>query len=243
MWTIYRKELASFFSSVTGYLVISLFLIILGLFMWVFPDSSLLEYNYASLNQLFDLSPFIFMFLIPAVCMRSISEELQAGTMEFLATKPLEDWKIVVGKFLAALSLVVFALLPTSLYIYTVYQLGAPVGNIDTGAVMASYFGLFLLASAYVSLGLFASSLTKNQIVAFLLAVLFCFVFYLSFLYLSKLPVFLGKFDDIVQKIGIEYHYVSMSRGLIDSRDIIYFLGFIFFFLLSTQVSLSSRRW
>jgi len=243
MWTIYRKELASFFSSVTGYLVISLFLIILGLFMWVFPDSSLLEYNYASLNQLFDLSPFIFMFLIPAVCMRSISEELQAGTMEFLATKPLEDWKIVAGKFLAALSLVAFALLPTTLYIYTVYQLGAPVGNIDTGAVGASYFGLFLLASAYVSLGLFASSLTKNQIVAFLLAVLFCFVFYLSFLYLSKLPVFLGKFDDIVQKIGIEYHYVSMSRGLIDSRDIIYFLGFIFFFLLSTQVSLSSRRW
>jgi ABC-2 type transport system permease protein len=163
--------------------------------------------------------------------------------MEFIATKPLEDWKIVAGKFLAALSLVAFALLPTTLYIYTVYQLGAPVGNIDTGAVGASYFGLFLLASAYVSLGLFASSLTKNQIVAFLLAVLFCFVFYISFLYLSKLPIFLGKFDDIVQKIGIEYHYVSMSRGLIDSRDIIYFLGFIFFFLLSTQVSLSSRRW
>jgi ABC-2 type transport system permease protein len=211
--------------------------------MWVFPDSSVLNYNYATLAQLFDLAPFIFLFLIPAITMRSFSEELNEGTIELLATKPLQDWKIVMGKFLGALVVVLFALLPTLLYFYSVYQLGAPPGNIDTGAVMGSYLGLFLLAASFVSMGVFASSLTKNQIVAFLLAVLLCFFFYLAFLYLSDLPVFLGKVDDIVQKIGIDYHYASISKGLVDTRDIIYFLSLISFFLLSTQISLSSRRW
>jgi ABC-2 type transport system permease protein len=243
MWVIFRKEISSFFSSITGYLVVSVFLVILGLFMWVFPDSSVLNYNYATLAQLFDLAPFIFLFLIPAITMRSFSEELNEGTIELLATKPLQDWKIVMGKFLGALVVVLFALLPTLLYFYSVYQLGAPPGNIDTGAVMGSYLGLFLLAASFVSMGVFASSLTKNQIVAFLLAVLLCFFFYLAFLYLSDLPVFLGKVDDIVQKIGIDYHYASISKGLVDTRDIIYFLSLISFFLLSTQISLSSRRW
>lgn len=223
--------------------MVSVFLVILGLFMWVFPDSSVLNYNYATLAQLFDLAPFIFLFLIPAITMRSFSEELNEGTIELLATKPLQDWKIVMGKFLGALVVVLFALLPTLLYFYSVYQLGAPPGNIDTGAVMGSYLGLFLLAASFVSMGVFASSLTKNQIVAFLLAVLLCFFFYLAFLYLSDLPVFLGKVDDIVQKIGIDYHYASISKGLVDTRDIIYFLSLISFFLLSTQISLSSRRW
>lgn len=243
MWVVFRKEISTFFSSITGYLVVSVFLVILGLFMWVFPDSSLLNYNYATLAQLFDLAPFIFLFLIPAVTMKSFAEELHGGTIELLATKPLQDWQIVLGKFLGSLVVVLFALLPTLLYFYSVYQLGAPPGNIDTGAVMGSYLGLFLLAASFVAMGVFASSLTKNQIVAFLLAVLLCFFFYLAFLYFSKLPIFLGKVDDIIQMIGIDYHYASISKGLIDSRDIIYFLSLITFFLLSTQISLSSRRW
>lgn len=243
MWTVFLKEVSTFLSSIIGYLVIGVFLILLGLFMWVFPDSSLLNYNYASLDQLFDLAPFIFLFLIPAVTMRSFSEELQNGTIEMLTTKPLQDWEIVLGKFAGTFSLVILAIIPTLLYFYSVYQLGAPQGNIDTGAVMGSYIGLLLLAASFVSMGIFASSLTRNQIVAFLLAVFICFFFYLAFFYLSNLPVFVGKIDDLVQKVGIDYHYNSISRGLIDSRDVIYFISIIAFFLLATQISLSSRRW
>ncbi|HHM20718.1 MAG TPA: gliding motility-associated ABC transporter permease subunit GldF, partial [Bacteroidetes bacterium] len=181
MLTLFFKEINTFFSSLIGYIVVGVFLVILGLVMFVFPDTSLLNYNYATLDQLFDIAPMVFLFLIPALTMRSFSEEQQTGTIELLATKPLTDWQIVLGKYLANLTLVAFALLPTLLYFYTVHELGSPKGNLDTGAIIGSYIGLFFLAGVFVAIGLFASSLTDNQVIAFLLAVFLCFIFYWGF--------------------------------------------------------------
>lgn len=243
MVSIFRKEINTFFSSLIGYFVIGIFLIILGLMMFVFPDTSLLHYNYATLDQLFDLAPMIFMFLIPAITMRSFAEEIQNGTIELLATKPITEFNIILGKFLACWLLVAFALLPTILYYYTVYQLGSPKGNLDSGAILGSYFGLLFLAAVFVAIGLFASAITKNQIVAFILATFLCFIFYSGFWYISKLPIFVGKVDDIVQMLGIDYHYNSISKGVIDTRDLVYFLSAIGFFLLLTLLSLERRKW
>lgn len=243
MTSIFFKELNTFFSSLVGYITIGVFLVIMGLIVWVFPDTSLLNYNYATLNQLFDIAPLIFLFLIPAVTMRSFAEEQQNGTLELLVTRPLTDWAIVLGKFLAALALVVFALLPTLLYYYTIHQLGSPVGNLDSGAVMGSYLGLTLLAAVFASIGLFASSLTANQIVGFLLGSLLCFLFYYGFDFISRLPIFVGKTDDVVQMIGIDYHYDSISRGVVDTRDLVYFLSVVAVFLMGTVVSLERRKW
>ena len=243
MLSIYRKELNAFFSSLVGYITIGVFLVLMGLIVWVFPDTSLLNYNYATLNQLFDIAPLVFLFLIPAVTMRSFAEEQQNGTLELLVTRPLTDWGIVGGKFLAALSLVLFALLPTLLYYYTVHQLGNPAGNLDSGAVAGSYIGLIFLAASFCAIGLFASTLTANQIVGFLLGTFLCFFFYYGFDFISRLPVFVGKSDDLVQMFGIDYHYASISRGVIDSRDVVYFLSVIFVFLSATVVSLERRKW
>jgi ABC-2 type transport system permease protein len=185
----------------------------------------------------------IFMFLIPAVTMRTFAEEQQTGTIEFLATKPLSDFQIVAGKFLACLSLVAFAVLPTLLYYYTVCQLGSPPGNLDSGAITGSYFGLLLLGGAFVAIGLFSSTLTNNQIVSFLLATFLCFIFHWGFSYVSNLPVFVGKSDDLVQMLGIEYHYISISRGIVDLRDLVYFFSVIAGFLAMTVVSLGRRKW
>jgi len=243
MRSIFLKEVNAFFSSLIGYIVIGTFLVLLGLVMFVFPDTSVLEYEYASLNQLFDIAPLIFMFLIPAITMRSFAEEYQSGTMELLATRPVSDWHIVLGKYLASLLLVAFALLPTLLYYYTIYQLGEPVGNLDSGAIIGSYIGLFLLAGAFVAIGLFASSITGNQIVAFVLATFLCFLLYYGFNYFSRLPVLVGKVDDVVEMFGIDYHYRSMSRGLLDSRDLVYFLSVIALFLMMALVSIERRKW
>lgn len=243
MISIFQKEINSFFSSLIGYIVIGVFLVVLGLVMWVFTDTSILSYNYASLDQLFGMAPMIFMFLIPAITMRSFAEEQQTGTIELLVTRPLHDLEIILGKFFACLGLVVFAILPTVLYYYTVYELGSPKGNLDAGAILGSYIGLIFLAGAFVSIGLFASSLTQNQIVSFILATFLCFLFYWGFWFFSKLPVFVGRGDDIVQMIGIDYHYDSMSRGVIDSRDVIYFLSLIGVFVMMTMTSLGKRKW
>lgn len=243
MFTIFLKEINTFFSSLIGYIVIGVFLGILGLIMFVFPDTSLLNYNYATLDQLFDIAPMVFVFLIPAVTMRSFAEENQTGTIELLATRPLSDLQIVLGKYSACLALVVFALLPTLLYYFTVYQLGSPKGNLDSGAIMGSYLGLVFLAAAFVAIGTFASSLTNNQIVGFILATFLCFIFHWGFFFFSKLPIFVGKGDDIVQMIGIDYHYMSISRGVIDSRDVIYFLTLAGIFIAMTVTSLERRKW
>lgn len=243
MWSIYKKEISSFFSSLIGYIVIGIFLLVLGLVLWVFPDTSLLNYNYATLDQLFDISPMIFLFLIPAVTMRTFSEELQAGTMELLNTKPITDFQIILGKFLASWTLVLFALLPTLLYYFTVYQLGLPKGNLDSGAIAGSYIGLLFLSGAFVAIGVFASSLTNNQIVAFITATFLCFLVFWGFYFFSKLPFFVGKTDDLVQMLGIDYHYASISRGVLDTRDLLYFFSVIGLFLLLTQTSLERRKW
>jgi ABC-2 type transport system permease protein len=243
MRSIFFKEVNAFFSSLIGYIVIGTFLVLLGLVMFVFPDTSVLEYEYASLNQLFDMAPLIFIFLIPAITMRSLAEEYQSGTIELLSTRPVSDWSIVFGKYLASLLLVAFALLPTLLYYYTIYQLGDPVGNLDSGAIAGSYIGLFFLAGAFVAIGLFASSLSNNQIVAFILATFLCFLLYYGFNYFSRLPGLVGRLDDVVQMFGIDYHYRSVSRGLLDSRDLIYFISIIALFLMLTLVSVERRKW
>lgn len=243
MRAIYFKEINAFFSSLIGYVVVGIFLALMGLILWVFPQYSILDSRFATLDTLFAIAPQVFLFLIPAVTMRSFSEEMQSGTLELLVTRPLSDWQIVGGKFLAALTLVVFALLPTLLYYFTVYQLGAPPGNLDSGGIFGSYIGLLFLAAAFVAIGLFASSLTQSQIVAFLLAAFLCFFFFQMFDLISRLPIFFGRTDDIVQALGIQYHYDSMSRGLIDTRDVVYFLSLIALFLAATVVSLGRRRW
>lgn len=242
MLSIFNKEINSFFSSLIGYIVIAVFLIMTGLFMWVFRDTSILNYNYATLDQLFALAPMIFLFLIPALTMRSFAEEHQRGTIEFLATKPVSDVDIVLGKYFANLALVVFALLPTLLYYYSVYQLGSPVGNLDSGGILGSYIGLFFLAAAFVAIGMWTSSMTNNQIVAFILGSFVCFMMHWAFGFIADLPAFSGGLDGVLSKFGIEHHYSSISRGVLDSRDVIYFLSVIVVFVLATLTSLKNRR-
>jgi ABC-2 type transport system permease protein len=243
MLSIFRKEINTFFSSLIGYIVIGTFLLLMGLLVWLFPDFSILDSPYATLDTLFDLAPVIFMFLIPAVTMRTFAEENQSGTIELLVTRPLTDWAIVGGKFFACLTLVVFALVPTALYYVTVHQLGAPPGNLDSGGILGSYIGLLFLAGAFVAIGIFASSLTNNQIVAFILATFLCFFIYLAFDFLSRLPIFFGKTDDLVQALGIQSHYDSISRGVVDTRDVVYFLSVIALFLAATVLALGRRKW
>jgi ABC-2 type transport system permease protein len=243
MISIFQKEINTFFSSLIGYIVIAVFLILTGLLLWVFPDTSLLEQNFATLDQLFDLAPMIFMFLIPAVTMRTFSEEHQTGTIEFLTTKPLRDWEIIGGKYLACVLLVAFALLPTLIYYATMHQLGSPKGNLDSGAIAGSYIGLLLLGAVFVAIGLFASSVTNNQIIAFLLAALLCFFVHWGFDFVSRLPIFIGNGDDIVQMFGVDYHYRSISRGIIDSSDVVYYGSVIALFLLLTRFVLEKRKW
>lgn len=241
MLQVLQKELNMFFSSLAGYIVVGVFLVVMGLFMWVFPDYSVLEFCHASMGQLFDMAPWIFVFLVPAITMRSIAEEKQTGTIEFLITKPVHLLQIILGKYLAVVLLIIFALLPTILYYYTIYELGSPKGNLDSGSVWGSYLGLLFLGGVYAAIGLFASSLTKNQVVAFMVAAFLCFFFHWGFFYLSKLPVFLGSADRFIQTLGIEYHYQSMSRGVIDTRDVIFFLTYIAAFLGLTQLKISAN--
>lgn len=243
MYAIFLKEIKAFFSSIIGYVVVGAFLIFMWLLTWVFPDLSVLDSGYANLDPLFSIAPMIFLFLIPAITMRSFSEEHQTGTLELLVTRPLSDWQIVLGKYLSSLLLVAFALLPTVTYYASVWTLGAPQGNMDSGGIIGSYIGLLFLAGAFVAIGLFASSLTANQIVAFMLASFMCFFLYIAFDFLSKLPVFFGKSDDLVQSLGMQYHYDSLSRGVLDTRDLVYFLSVIGVFLAATVLSLERRKW
>jgi len=242
MIAIYIKELSHFFSSLIAYIVIGVFLIFMGLVMWFWPETAVPYSNFADMNVLFYMAPTIFTFIIPAITMHSFSEERQAGTIELLMTKPIKNWQIVMGKFLANFSLIVFALIPTVIYYYSIYQLGLPKGNIDTGAVIGSYIGLFLLASVFVAIGTFSSVLTSNQVVAFIVGTFLCFLMHWGFEYTGTLPVFEGSIDDIIQKLGINYHYLSISRGIVDSRDVIYFLSVDFIFLLLTYFFLLKNK-
>lgn len=214
----------------------------MGLLMWLFTDTSILESNYATIDQLFSIAPMIFIFLVPAVTMRSFADEFKDGTYELLSVYPIVEWKIVLAKFFANGTLIAIILLPTLIYVYSVYQLGSPKGNLDIGATVGSYLGLVLLAFVFVAIGLFASSITSNQIVGFTLGAFFCFFFLWAFQFVSTLPIFYGKVDDLIQRIGINYHYSSISRGVIDTRDIVYFFSVIIFFLFLSMAILEKRK-
>ena len=243
MYNLFRKELVSFFSTITGYIVVIIFLLSTGLFMWVFPgDLNILDIGYAHIAPLFSIAPWVFLFLAPAVTMRMFSEEAKSGTLNLLFTKPISDFQIVVAKYLAGLSIVVLSLTPTLIYYFSVYQLATPVGNIDHGATIGSYLGLFFLASIYVAIGVFSSSLSQNQIVAFLIALVLSFFVYVGF---ESLGTLTGNYEIgyYFRQMGINEHYQSISRGVIDSRDIIYFISVVILFLLFTKTKLQSRKW
>ena len=241
MRSIFIKEINSFFSSIVGYVALLVFLIACGLFLWIIPQFSILEYGYASLDRFFEIAPWLLLLLVPAVTMRSFADEFRTGTIEWLYTKPVTDIDIIVGKYLATLALIVFALLPTLIYVYTISTLSFPDVGLDQGAIIGSYFGLFFLAASFAAVGIFCSSLTANQVVGFLISLLACYLLYTGFEQISKLPAFAEGIDYYLSMIGIEFHYNSISRGLIDSRDVVYFLSVIILFVSLTRFSLSSR--
>lgn len=212
MYAVFKRELFSLLNSLMAYITIGVFLLASGLLLWFFPDTSILEYGYAELNGFFNLAPFLFLFLIPAMTMRSFAEERREGTYILLATRPVTDWQIIFAKYLACLVLVIFALLPTLIYSYSIAELALPKGNIDTGAIIGSYIGLLLLGAAFVSIGIFASSLTKNQVVAFALSVFMCFFAYSGFEAMSQI-FGLRAIENILLHLSVNEHYQSMSRG------------------------------
>ncbi|MCD6347037.1 MAG: gliding motility-associated ABC transporter permease subunit GldF [Bacteroidales bacterium] len=243
MLTIFRREINSFFSSLTAYVVIVVFLVMNGLFLWVFPgEFNVIDSGYSSLDNMFILAPWLFLFLVPAVTMRLISDEKRLGTIELLFVRPLTDLQIVLAKFLSGLVLVIFSLLPTLIYYVTVYLMGNPVGNIDSGGFWGSFIGLFFLAATYVSIGLFTSTVSDNQIVSFILGVLACFIVFLGFDYISGLG-FSGGVQNFVEGLGLSFHYNSMARGVIDTRDLIYFISVISIFVFFSKIVLESRKW
>jgi ABC-2 type transport system permease protein len=240
MWMICKKEWQQFFSSLTGYIALVVFLLLNGLFLFVFPDTSILDFGYATLGSFFNLSPWILLFLVPTITMRSLADEYKAGTFELLKTLPLTSPQIVWGKFFGATMIVVTALLPTIIYAVAVQSLSV-TGGIDIGATTGSYIGLVFLGAVFTSIGVCASSYTNNTVVAFIAGAFVCFLLYNGFDALSKLPVFNAGLDYYIQMLGINFHYRSISRGVVDSRDIIYFLGMIGLFLLITQRNIRQR--
>ncbi|WP_438422910.1 gliding motility-associated ABC transporter substrate-binding protein GldG [Aquimarina macrocephali] len=238
MFALIRKEINTFFSSAVGYLVIAIFLILNGLFLWVFKGQfNILDSGFADLSPFFQIAPWILLFLIPAVTMRSFAEEKKQGTLEVLITKPIKNWQLVLGKYLGSLSLILIALIPSLLYIVAIYQLGNPIGNLDIGSTMGSYIALLLLAAAYTAMGIFSSSITNNQIVAFLISLFLCFIFYFGFSGLVDYNL-LGAMNTIVEQLGMQLHYERMSRGILDTRDIFYFLSSILLFVILTIIVL-----
>ncbi|MGK6353022.1 gliding motility-associated ABC transporter substrate-binding protein GldG [Parapedobacter sp. DT-150] len=241
MLSIYKKEIAAYFNSLTGYLAIGLFLSVTGLLLWVFPDTSILSNGYASLETFFQLSPYLFMLLIPAITMRSIAGEKNEGTWELLLTRPLSMWHIILGKYLGSVTIVVLALLPTLIYSYSLYCLAQPVGNVDTGAVIGSYVGLLLLGLAFTAVGIFASALSKNPIVAFLIALLLCFLLFYAFDALSGLSL-ISAYAYTVSLLGVQSHYEAVSRGVLDTRDLLYFLSITALFLCAARLLVTRYR-
>ena len=242
MFSIYIKEINSFLDSLIAYIVIGVFLTAIGLLMWVFPETSVLQYGFADMTTLFSLGPYVFMFLIPAITMRTFAEEKKAGTIELLMTRPLSDWDIILGKYFSAFTLVLFAIFPTLIYFFSLYYLGNPQGNLDIAGIAGSYIGLSLLGAVFTSIGILSSSITENQIIAFVIAVFFCFIFYSGFASFASINVWQAS-SLFIEQLGILYHYSSMSKGLIDSRDLVYFFSVIMIMLLITHLNLGSRKW
>ncbi|MBU1012170.1 MAG: gliding motility-associated ABC transporter permease subunit GldF [Bacteroidetes bacterium] len=243
MITIFKKEFFGFFNSLTAYVVVIVFLLINSLFLWILPGNlNILDYGYADLDGLFSIAPYTFMFLIPALTMRFFSEEHRSGTIELLLTKPISELHIILAKYFAALALVIFSIIPTLIYFYSVYQLGFPKGNLDFGAFWGSFTGLILLGATFVSIGIFSSVLTNNQILSFIVAVALSAFLYLGLDYISASESFNNLFL-LIQNLGISSHYTSISRGVLDSRDLIYFLSIISLFIYFTKILLGRRKW
>ena len=240
MFSIAKKELHQFFSSLTGYITIVLFLLVNGLFLFVLKDSNIFDFGYATLDKFFELAPWILLFLIPAITMRSLSDEFRTGTFEILQTRPLTKWEIVLGKYFAILTVIVISLLPTLIYVFTISSLSAG-GGIDTGGITGSYIGLFFLAAVFSAIGLCCSGFTNNAVIAFLISAFACLILYFGFTAISQLPVLQGKADYYIEMLGIDFHYRSISRGVVDTRDIVYFLSIIFFFLLLAVKNLHKK--
>ncbi|WP_411767436.1 gliding motility-associated ABC transporter permease subunit GldF [Winogradskyella sp. A3E31] len=241
MFAVLKKEINTFFASPIGYLVIAVFLVLNGLFLWVFKgEFNILDNGYADISSFFLLAPWILIFLVPAVTMRSFSDERKQGTLELLLTKPISHLQIVLGKYFGALVLVIIAIVPTLLYVYTVYQLGNPIGNLDVGSTLGSYFGLLFLVASYTAIGVFASSLSDNQIVAFIVAIFICFFFYFGFDGIANFNLFGNNL--YFENLGMQSHFKSMSRGVLDTRDLIYFLSIAAFFIILTKLNIKSYK-
>jgi ABC-2 type transport system permease protein len=240
MLSICKKELHQFFSSLTGYISIIMFLLVNGIFLFVLKDSNIFDFGYATLDKFFELAPWILIFLVPALTMRSLAEEFKTGTFEILQTKPLSRWQIVAGKYVAVLAVLLFVIVPTFIYVFTIKNLSA-VQTVDSGGITGSYIGLFLLAAVFAAISLCCSSFTNNAVVAFLVSAFACLLLYFGFNAISKLPMFVGSADYYIEMAGIDFHYRSISRGLLDSRDLLYFLSLIFLFLLITVQNLRKR--
>ncbi|HSQ45569.1 MAG TPA: gliding motility-associated ABC transporter permease subunit GldF [Lutibacter sp.] len=242
MKSILIKELNSFFSSPIGYLVIAVYLVINGLFLWVFKgEFNILHAGFADLNSYFFLAPWIFIFLIPAITMRSFSEEINTGTIEIIKTKPITNWEIILGKYFGALILVILAIIPTLIYVYSIFQLGNPFGNIEFGTTFGSFIGLLFLASAYTAIGIFSSTISKNQIVSFIIAVFISFFLFYGFEALANYNLF-GNLDYAIQNFGMSEHFNSISKGVIDTRDLIYFLSVTCIFLVFTHFRIQHEK-
>jgi ABC-2 type transport system permease protein len=243
MKSLYLKEIAGFFSSATGYMVVIVYLVVNGLFMWVFPgEMNVFDAGYASLDTLFAISPWVFLFLIPAITMKSFADERKTGHLDLLFTRPLTELQIVLAKYFASVSVALIALLPTLFFYLSVILLGQGSDPIDSGATWGSYLGLFFLAAAYASIGVFSSSLTDNSIIAFMLSVLLCFFLYIGFNSVGYLSME-GATGNFILNLGIDAHYKSISRGVIDTRDLVYFLSLIILFIYFTRTKLNSRKW
>lgn len=240
MWSICKKEINQFFSNLTGYIAIVLFLLVNGIFLFMLTDSSIFEYGYASLDKFFELAPWVLMFLVPAISMRSLSDEFKAGTFEILKTRPISSWQIVLGKYVSILLVIGIVVIPTFIYVLTIKILSA-TGTIDAGGIAGSYLGLFLLAAVFAAISLCCSSFTSNAVVAFLVSVFVCLILYFGFSAISKLAVLQGSYDYYVEMLGIDFHYRSISRGVLDSRDLIYFASVIYLALFITVKNLHKK--
>lgn len=242
MYAILKKEIQSFFASPIGYLVIGLFLVVTSLFLWVFEGNfNIPDSGFADLAPFFQLAPWVFTFLIPAVTMRSFSDEQKSGTLELLLTKPITALQLVLGKYFGACVLMIISILPTLIYVVAIHQLGNPVGNLDIGVTIGSYIGLILLAATYSAIGIFASTLSDNQIVAFIIAVFLCFFIYFGLEGFASYNL-LGNADTFIANLGMQSHYDSISRGVIDTRDVLYFISVIAFFIYLTKSKLQKTR-
>lgn len=243
MRALFKKEISGFFSSLTGYVVITVFLLLNSLFIWILPGQfNVIENGYSTLDPLFSIAPWVFLFLVPAITMRMISEEKRNGTLDMLYTRPVSELQIILAKFLASWALVLLSLIPTLIYFWSVSKMGNPPGNMDAGGTWGSYMGLFFLGGIYAAIGIFASALTGNQIVAFIVAVFGSFFMYMGFEFLSGLAG-TGQASFFITRLGIGYHYNSISRGVVDSRDLLYFIGVMALFIMGTRTVLQSSKW